>query len=281
MKKTIINIKQNIKWIAPSLIIGLLAGWIFFHSGEGNRSNENQDGHEHSVQETTTWTCSMHPQIRQDKPGQCPICGMDLISVQTMDIETENADPDEIQMSESAARLADIQTTEVMRGTPVKELFMQGKVEPDERNIAELTARFGGRIEKLFVNFTGQNVLKGQKLATIYSPELVTAQKELLEAISYKESRPALYTAAKGKLRLWDLTEEQISGIEEKGEPQLYFEILSPITGTVMMPSGTFGRMMLIWLRIGINSLISIPTLADFLLVLKESNMSKYYNCHM
>jgi Cu(I)/Ag(I) efflux system membrane fusion protein len=241
MKRTIINIKQNIRWIAPGLIIGFLAGWIFFHPGKGNRSNENQDGHEHSVQETTTWTCSMHPQIRQDKPGQCPICGMDLVPVQTMDSETGNADPDEIQMSESAARLADIQTTEVMRGTPVKELFMQGKVEPDERNIAELTARFGGRIEKLFVNFTGQNVIKGQKLATIYSPELVTAQNELLEAISYKESRPALYTAAKGKLRLWDLTEEQISGIEEEGEPQMYFEILSPITGTVMMRHVSLG----------------------------------------
>ena len=177
----------------------------------------------------------MHPQIRQDKPGKCPICGMDLVPLQTMDSEAGNAGPDEIQMSESAARLADIQTTEVMRGKPVKELFLQGKVEPDERNIAELTARFGGRIEKLFVNFTGQNVTKGLKLATIYSPELVTAQKELLEAIAYKESRPALYTAAKGKLRLWDLTEEQISGIEEKGEPQMYFEVLSPITGTVMM----------------------------------------------
>ena len=114
-------------------------------------------------------------------------------------------------------------------------MYLQGKVHADERNIAELTARFGGRIEKLFVNFTGQNVSKGEKLATIYSPELVTAQKELLEAIALKESRPSLYTAAKGKLKLWDLTDEQISGIEEKGEPQLYFDILSPISGTVTM----------------------------------------------
>ena len=91
------------------------------------------------------------------------------------------------------------------------------------------------RIEELFVNFTGQNVQKGEKLATIYSPELVTAQRELLEAVSFKETRPALYTAAKGKLKLWDLNDEQITDIEEKGEPQLYFDVLSPISGTVTM----------------------------------------------
>ncbi len=225
MKNTIRNIIQNLKWIAPGLIIGLFAGWIFFHSSESIVTT-NHEEHDHSVQEATTWTCSMHPQIRQDKPGKCPICAMELIPLQTMDAETENADPNEIQMSESATALANILTTRVISGTPVKELFLQGKVEPDERNIAELTARFGGRIEKLFVNYTGQRVSKGQKLATIYSPELVTAQKELLEAIAYKESRPALYLAAKGKLKLWDLTDKQISGIEEKGEPQMYFEIL-------------------------------------------------------
>ena len=106
-------------------------------------------------------------------------------------------------------------------------------VQPDERKISQLTARYGGRIEKLFVNFTGENVKKGQKLATIYSPELVTAQRELLEAISNKYNRTSMYKAARSKLQLWDLTEEQIDAIEEKGEPQLYFEVLSPISGTV------------------------------------------------
>jgi Cu(I)/Ag(I) efflux system membrane fusion protein len=115
----------------------------------------------------------------------------------------------------------------------VKEIYLQGKVQADERRIAGLTARFGGRIEKLFVSFTGEKVLKGQKLSTIYSPELVTAQRELLEALSYQDVRPSLYRAARGKLRLWDLTEEQINSIEEKGEPRLYFDVLSPISGTV------------------------------------------------
>jgi multidrug efflux pump subunit AcrA (membrane-fusion protein) len=85
-------------------------------------------------------------------------------------------------MTDAAAKLAEIQTTVVREGSPEKSLYLQGKVEPDERNIAELTARYGGRIEKLFVNYTGQQVKKGQKLLEIYSPDLVTAQQELLLA---------------------------------------------------------------------------------------------------
>ncbi|MEN8230971.1 MAG: efflux RND transporter periplasmic adaptor subunit, partial [Bacteroidota bacterium] len=96
-------------------------------------------------------------------------------------------------------------------------------------------ARFGGRIEKLYVNFTGQMVKKGEKLATLYSPDLISAQRELIEAISFKESRPSFYTAARAKLKLWDLTDGQIDAIEDEGEPQLYFDVLSPISGTVMM----------------------------------------------
>jgi len=160
---------------------------------------------------------------------------MDLIPLATAKSTGDDIDPDEIVLSESAAELANIQTMVVSKGTPQKSVYLQGKVQADERNIAELTARFGGRIEKLFVNFTGQNVQKGEKLATLYSPDLVTAQRELLEAIAFRESRPSFYTASRAKLKLWDLSEDQINDIEEKGEPLLYFDILSPISGTVMM----------------------------------------------
>ena len=237
MKNIIINIKENYKLILGVFIIGLLFGWLFFHSsGEATMSAqgiEELDGHDHESEDPTIWTCSMHPQIKQDKPGQCPICAMDLIPLTTVASTSDDLDPNEIVMTEAAAKLASIQTMIVSKGTPSKTVYLQGKIQADERNIALLTARFGGRIEKLFVNFTGQNVKKGEKLATIYSPELVTAQRELLEAISFKESRPSIYTAAKGKLKLWDLTEDQISAIEERGEPQLYFDVLSPISGTV------------------------------------------------
>lgn len=239
MKNIINNILENYKLVLGVGVVGLFFGWLFFHPSNAERGTENQieshEGHDHESEDPTTWTCSMHPQIKQDKAGQCPICAMDLIPLITAQSSGDDMDPNEIVLTESAAKLADIQTMTVSKGIPQKSIYLQGKIHADERNIAELTARFGGRIEKLFVNYTGQNVRKGEKLATLYSPDLVTAQRELLEAISYKENRPSFYMAAKSKLKLWDLSDEQIKNIEEKGEPQLYFDILSPISGTVMM----------------------------------------------
>ena len=237
MKNIIAIIKENSKLFLSLLVISLLIGFFIGKSTNKNSIadiHQDESAHQH-IDELTNqvWTCSMHPQIKQDKPGQCPICAMDLIPLTKLASTSDDVDPNEIAMTESAAKLASIQTMIVEKGIPQKTVLLQGKVQADERNIAALTSRFGGRIEKLFVNYTGQKVQKGEKLATIYSPGLVTAQRELLEAISFKESRPSLYTAAKGKLRLWDLNDEQISAIEEKGEPQLYFDILSPISGTV------------------------------------------------
>lgn len=237
MKTIIKNIKENYKLLIGVLIIGILFGWLVFPSSGNSQLTETADvheGHDHESEDPTTWTCSMHPQIKQDKPGDCPICGMDLIPLESMDSGDEDFDPNEVMMSESATKLADIQTTKVQKGNPVKEIYLQGKVETDERNMAELTARYGGRIEKLFVNFTGEKVYKGQKLASIYSPELLNAQRELLEAISLKETRPAIYEAAKAKLKRWDLTNEQIDEIEKQGDTKSYFDVLSPISGTVM-----------------------------------------------
>jgi Cu(I)/Ag(I) efflux system membrane fusion protein len=238
MKNTFKNIKENYLLVIVVLIIGLSLGWIF-HPGGQKLPNDNvlegHEGHDHSSEDPTTWTCSMHPQIKQSEPGQCPICAMDLIPLKTVASSDDNIHPDELVMTESAAKLADIQSIQVESGVATKTLYLQGKVQADERKIAELTARYGGRIESLFVNFTGQNVRKGEKLATIYSPDLITAQRELLESFSFKETRPALYTSARTKLKLWGISTEQIDAIEVLGEPKINFDILSPITGTVTM----------------------------------------------
>lgn len=245
MKKLGANIKENYKLLIGVFVVGLFLGWFFFHHSSDARSpisgQEAHEDHNHESMAPTIWTCSMHPQIKQDKFGLCPICAMDLIPLTTMDSGEDGMHPNEIVMSENAMKLAAVQTLVVKKGVPEKTVYLQGKVQADERNMAELTARFGGRIEKLFINFTGQYVRKGEKLATIYSPGLVTAQRELLEAVSFKESRPSLYLAAKGKLKLWDLTDKQIADIEEKGEPQVYFEVLSPISGTVSKRHVTIG----------------------------------------
>ncbi len=245
MKNSIRIIIENYKLVGGVFIVGLFLGWLLFHPSKEVVPAENQieghEGHDHSAEDATTWTCSMHPQIKQDKPGQCPICAMDLVPLVSMQFAGDDVNPNELVMTESAAKLADIQTMTVIRGVPQKTVYLQGKVQADERNIAELTARFGGRIEKLYVNFTGQHVRKGEKLATIYSPDLVTAQRELLEAGTFRENRPSMYAAATAKLKLWDLTDDQIAAIEEEGEPQLFFNVLSPISGTVMMRHVSMG----------------------------------------
>ncbi len=231
MKTIILNIKKNFRLMLSVLVLGSVIGYFI---GSGGDSGSHEDGVASSGESVvTTWTCSMHPQIKQNKQGLCPLCAMDLTPLEDNSSEGEGVDPNEIKMSPSAAKLAAIQTTLVKRGVPVRDVSLLGKIKPDERRIAQLTARYGGRIEKLMVNYRGQKVKKGDVLGTIYSPQLVVAQKELLEAYKFKASNPSFYKAAYGKLKLWDLTAIQIDAIVEKGEPQLFFKVLAPISGTV------------------------------------------------
>lgn len=213
------------------LATGIFIGWLIFH-GNGNHSAQQPIVTTADTAASTVWTCSMHPQIRQDKPGKCPICAMDLIPLNSGN--DDNKDFDKIQMSGSAIKIAEIQTTTVQKSVPFKELRLPGKVKADERKIAVITSHFAGRVEKLFVNFTGQEVQKGEKMATVYSPGLVTAQKELFEAVRMKQTSPEYYKAARSKLKLWSLSDEQIDNIENNGGIQYYFDVIANLSGTVI-----------------------------------------------
>jgi Cu(I)/Ag(I) efflux system membrane fusion protein len=206
---------------------GLFIGWLFFHS-----SGKVEEKHEHTVQDgkTAIWTCAMHPQIRRDAPGKCPICGMDLIPLNQ---NVAEVDPNAIHLTREAAQLANVLTSVVSRQSSVKEVRLYGKIQADERLLQSQVAQYPGRIDKLMVNFTGETVKKGQTLAIIYSPELVTAQQELLEAAKTKQSQPEIYEAAKEKLHLWKLSDSQIAGIENSGKVQTKFEVVSGISGIV------------------------------------------------
>ncbi len=223
--------KKQLLIYAAMIIGGIIIGWIIFGGGKENSSSQLPTDKSIGKQ-ASVWTCSMHPQIRQDKAGDCPICAMDLIPLNSGN--DESTEFNITQMTESAMKIAEVQTTIVQKSSPGKEIRLTGKVKPDERKIAVITSRFSGRIEKLFVNFTGETVQQGQKLATIYSPDLITAQKELFETIKFKQSNPEYYKAARNKLKLWSLSEGQIDNIEKNGEPQNFFDVLSPLSGTVM-----------------------------------------------
>ena len=212
-----------------TLVIGLGLGWVFFSNGSESDYNEHQHATENTIDE---WTCSMHPQIRQKEPGDCPICGMDLVPVGSDNDGEEN--PLEIKMSPTAMQLANVQTELVSKTLPVKELRLTGKVQADERAITSQTTHISGRIEKLLVNTTGEYISKGQTIAYIYSPELVTAQEELFEAKKIAESNPQLFQAAKEKLKNWKLTNQQISAILASGKPSENFPILSDRNGIIL-----------------------------------------------
>lgn len=226
------------------LVFGILLGWLLF-GGSGATEPETALGEDHTLmdhQKQSVWTCSMHPQIRSDKPGKCPICGMTLIPLESDNVEGEDeSDQYTVKFSNAAMKIAEVEMSTIEKKAPYKEIYLPGKVMADERNISALTARYPGRIEKLFINYTGQKVGKGQVLAKVYSPQLVIAQRELFEALKFKDANPSYYKASRNKLKLWDLTDEQISKIEESGDVEFYFDVLSPITGTVTMRNVALG----------------------------------------
>jgi Cu(I)/Ag(I) efflux system membrane fusion protein len=232
--------KKNIIIGGVTLTIGLLLGYLFFGGSNNNQTSTHfeGDGHNHkdstqSAEKTIIWTCSMHPQIRKTEPGNCPICGMTLIPAD----DNSNSNPLVLEMSNDAVKLAEIQTTIIggksnqsnIEGT----LNLSGKIQADETTTASIVSHIPGRIEKLFISFTGEQVRRGQKIATIYSPNLITAQKELLEAYKVKDVNPSLFEATKNKLKYWKITDQQIDEILNENKVKEYFNIYADHSGVV------------------------------------------------
>jgi len=224
MKKIIKN-----KYFLYSLfaVAGLFIGWILFHSP--GTSQENKILTTQSAK-AVIWTCAMHPQIRMPEPGKCPICGMNLIPLSQSEVPVDQA---EVHLTPEAAQLANVLTSVVGRQKPVKEVRLYGKVQADERRLQSQVAQIPGRIEKLMVNYTGESVHKGQVLAILWSPELETAQQELIEASKTKLEQPEIYEASKERLLQWKLTGEQISQLESSGKVQNNVEVVSTTSGIV------------------------------------------------
>ncbi len=229
--------KKNILYIAIAVIIGLGAGWLIFGNSSDNAANKDtsdMSDHDHSGESAEQmWTCSMHPQIMQPEAGDCPICGMDLIPAEA---GADGLAANEIKMTENAMALANIQTTIVgnaKAGDDDGMISLSGKIAANEENNTVQSSYFKGRIEQLNVNYEGQQVNRGQLLATIYAPDLVAAQQELITAASLKESQPALYKAVRSKLKNWKLSDTQINAIEESGTVRENFRIYATVSGTV------------------------------------------------
>lgn len=214
--------------ILLAVIIGLGLGYLIFQPSSPPVATGDAE-HVHEAGESI-WTCSMHPQIRQNEPGNCPICGMELIPL----AENTSSDPLVLEMTAAAVKLAQIETTVIEEsGTMEQSLSLSGKIQEDERLAASQVAHIPGRIEKLYVSFQGESVARGQRIAKLYSPELITAQQELFQALKLTSNNPGLLAAARQKLAYWKLTEAQIQEMEASGTIQETFDIYADASGIV------------------------------------------------
>jgi len=240
------------KWALPALILvagGFFLGrWIPSKSSQAepaaSQAAEGGGPAVENVLEATDWTCAMHHQIHMPGPGKCPICGMELIPSQTL--KEGPVGLRAVQMSPEAMALADIQTVPVQRRQVAHEVRMVGKVAIDETRLAYLTAWVPGRLDRLFVDYTGVTVRKGDHMVEIYSPDLYATQKELLVGVAtgrklaekgmeiLRESTKRQNLAARERLRLWGLTPEQIGEILERGTPEDHVELVAPMGGIVI-----------------------------------------------
>lgn len=212
-------------------ILILLTFSLLFVFACSNSDNSNKNEKEY-------WTCTMHPQVHKDGPGACPICGMDLIK-KNVDDATEDSSKSDMQsmitLTSDKQVLANVSTIRIKNERMIKKLSTFSYLDFVEQNRKTVPAKFNGRIEKLFVDKTGDYIKKGQALFEIYSPDLVQAQNDFLISLSNsKNQNNVLIEASQKKLELFGLTSNQIEELKNSGKINLTLTYYSPVSGTVI-----------------------------------------------
>ncbi|MBF0225281.1 MAG: efflux RND transporter periplasmic adaptor subunit [Desulfobacterales bacterium] len=235
--------------IVLSFLIGMIVQNVFF-SSQSIHDNENEVLNSLNDGQEEVWTCSMHPQIKLPKPGKCPICFMDLILLEK---GNDDVGKQEISISPYAAKLMELETTEASRQFIESEVRMVGKVEYDETRVSYISAWVSGRLDRLYVNYTGIPVKKGDHMVSIYSPDLLTAQEELIQALKMvkelsrsdseivKRTAQRTIESSKEKLRLLGLSAQQIETIEREKIVNDHITIYAPESGIVIQKKAQEG----------------------------------------
>ncbi len=245
----------------------LLLGLCFSISAtlvlQGCSSDEKtaQETKEENSAEIDYYTCTMHPSVKEKEPGTCPICAMDLTPVfkEGGAPQTDAADKQvrTVNIPLYQQQLIGVQLDTVKLRTVAKTIRTVGNVAYNETKLATINLKFSGWIEKLYVNYTGQFVKKGQPLFEIYSPELVATQEEYLQTLRSASQKSAVTGLSSGKnikkentilksahdrLLLWGISAKQIREMEKAGAPKLIMTFYSPITGYVIEKNAMEGR---------------------------------------
>ncbi len=187
------------------------------------------------VHQHDAYTCPMHPQIVHDKPGSCPVCGMDLVKKSNNGNEVViTEDLRDLIKPTNASVVAAIQTIHPERKTLTVKVSAPGTISYDTRRTYSVPVRFSGRVEKLYLKYNYQPVRKGQVIMDVYSPDLVTAQRELLYVVKEQKEDDQLLKAAKEKLLLLGLTDNQVENIIATGKETFAIPVLSPYSGYIV-----------------------------------------------
>ncbi|MFZ2492548.1 MAG: efflux RND transporter periplasmic adaptor subunit [Thermoanaerobaculia bacterium] len=230
-----------------AIVVAAIAGSLYFRDRNTEQPASSADKKE---QAKDVYYCPMHPSVQSDEPGNCPICGMSLVKrtgSPAHDAASHGADVSlqRISLSPEQRVTANVQTTTVQLATGSGDIVTSGRVTFDERRVSQVTSYTAGRIEKLFVNFTGDSVKRGQPVATIYSPELYATQQEYLLALGNRErmrkagfadARTAaddLVDSTRRRLALFGMSPSQIGQLERGGKTLFTTTIVSPVSGVV------------------------------------------------
>lgn len=227
----------NNKWRYATwgvLVLALLAGC----KGKAHGPAGQAPAQPEATAAAQRYTCPMHPQIVRDAPGQCPICGMDLVpkanGSTAAAVDTAGADLDHLVSSPNGSVVSAIATVRPSTGATADTLSLPGVVDYDPRRSRAVAARVGGRIERLLVRFNYQPVRKGQTLLELYSPELVTAEQEYIFLLGNDADNSVLVNGARQKLRLLGLSESQLRALARTRRPDYRVAVFSPYDGYVV-----------------------------------------------
>ncbi len=220
------------------LIIGFAVGWFIYGKNTKNSNSENTT-QQTPAKKIAYYQDPMHPWYTSDKPGKAPDCGMDLVPVYEGEENTNG-----IKIDPTVIQNIGVTTEEVKKRTLTKEIRTVGKIDYNETRLYSVNTKYMGWVEKLYVNYTGKYVSKGEKLLEVYSPDLVSTQEEYLQAVKYRKSlenssedikkgAEDLIQSAKRRLLYWDISEIEIDNLENKGIPKKTLPIYSPANGIV------------------------------------------------
>nr|WP_315215683.1 efflux RND transporter periplasmic adaptor subunit [uncultured Flavobacterium sp.] len=217
---------KYIKYGLALVVISIIGIAIYFFAKKSD--NHSEMGHQNEV-----YTCSMHPEIIRDKPGNCPICGMNLVKKVTENNPVDDNSIDNLIKPTDNFIVGNYQTTTAIDTTLSSEINLPGIVGYDPNSSVNIAARMSGRIEKMYVNYKYQKVNKGQKLFDLYSPELLTEQQNFIYMVINDVENPSIIDASRQKLLLYGMTQNQINALSNSKKVNPLITIYSPASGII------------------------------------------------